>query len=47
MPASSISYIFLREKIHTNTIVYTNTLDEIFGHLLGYSTEDIKDFVKS
>jgi hypothetical protein len=41
------NYIFLREKIHTNTIVYTNTLDEIFGHLLGYSPEDIENFIES
>lgn len=38
------SYTYLRKKIHAQKIEYTNTLDEIFGHLLGYSDKDISEF---
>ncbi len=40
------TYIYLRKKIYFKEIRYTDTLDEIFGDLLGYSQEDIQHFLK-
>lgn len=40
------SYLFLREKLHKKEIDYTDTMDVIFGHLLGYSDTDIQEFIK-
>ncbi|PCI00621.1 MAG: hypothetical protein COB76_03140 [Alphaproteobacteria bacterium] len=40
------SYCFFREKIHKKEIEYTDTMDVIFGNLLGYSKVDIQGFVK-
>lgn len=39
------SYCFFREKIHKKEIEYTGTMDVIFGNLLGYSYDDIQDFI--
>ena len=38
-------YIYLRKKIYFKEMKYTDTLDEIFGDLLGYSQKDIAEFL--
>ncbi len=38
------SYIWLREQIHSKVFKYEDAHDRIFGHLLGYSSEDIEHF---
>ncbi len=39
------TYLWLRESVHTNQMPYDNSIDIIIGRLLGYSEEDIQEFV--
>ena len=40
------SYIYIRKHLHQKIISYTDSIDELLGHLLDYSQNDIDDFLK-
>ena len=39
------AYIYIRKKIHFKEIDYTDSIDQLIGHLLDYSQTDIDDFL--
>lgn len=39
------TYIYIRKKLHFKEVEYTNSMDQLIGKLLGYSQDDIDDFL--
>lgn len=39
------AYIFIRKKLHSKEVDYTDSIDRLIGFLLDYSKEDIEHFL--
>ena len=39
------AYIFIRQKLHSKQVDYTDSIDQLIGHLLDYNPDDIKHFL--
>jgi len=39
------AYIFIRKRLYSKEVDYTDSIDRLIGYLLGYHADDIEDFL--